>query len=121
MWACFGGESWGTFHDINELTMFADYRVPVTLHAMGCLQYAPKLEMHIREKKPIESGTDWEIQLRGASIWCVEMIRREIVKQHPECNINSVLMDFFLYDTAKQMEEDKVEILPHHRTLSIWY
>lgn len=101
--------------------MFADYRVPVTLQAMGCLQYAPKLENHIREKKMIESGSDWEIQIRGASIWCVEMIRREIVKMHPDTNINAVLMDFYLYDTAKEMERAKVETLPHHRTLSIWY
>lgn len=101
--------------------MFADYRVPCTLQAMSCLQYAPTLENHIKDKHIVESGSDWEIQIRGASIWCVEMIRREILKKHPDTHINAVLLDYYLYDTGKEMEAAKMEILPHHRTLSIWY
>ena len=35
----------------------------------------------------------------------VELIRREILKAHPEVlNINAVLIDFFLYDLAKERE-----------------
>lgn len=26
IWACFGGQSYGLFHDIDHVTMFADYR-----------------------------------------------------------------------------------------------
>lgn len=121
LWACFGGESFGEFHDIDELTMFADYRVPVTLTMLHCLQFGPKLEAHIKAKKMIPSGSSWECQLRGASVWCVEMIRREILKRHPKVNINAALIDFYLYDTAKEMEALGAEGLPHHRTRSIWY
>jgi hypothetical protein len=33
------------------------------------------------------------------------MIRREILKMHPEAtDINAVLIDFFLYDLAKERE-----------------
>ena len=123
------------------------------LHQLNCLRYAPKLENHIRDLKPIESGSNWEIELRGASIWCVELIKREIEKQHPEvkmnrqktlsksisesdeseeklkisekprkgCGINAILIDFFLYDTMKNLEAEKNESIPHHRTRSIWY
>jgi hypothetical protein len=49
------------------------------------------------------------------------MIRREILKQHPGTNINAVLIDFYLYDTAKEMEASGAEVFPHHRTRSIWY
>lgn len=102
--------------------MFADYRVPVTLTTMNCLQFGPKLEAHLKALKPIPAGSSWEIQLRGASIWCVEQIRREILKKHPEArNINAVLLDFYLYDTAKEMETQGRDMLPHHRTRSIWY
>lgn len=102
--------------------MFADYRVPVTLSTLRCLQFSPKLAAHIKARKMIPSGSSWECQLRGASIWCVEMIRREILNKHPEAEgINAVLIDFYLYDTAKEMEEQKREMLPHHRTRSIWY
>ena len=34
----------------------------------------------------------------------MELIRREIVKQHPQAQVNTVLVDFFLYDLAKERE-----------------
>ena len=122
LWACFEGESFGYFHDIDQITMFADYRIPQMLHSLGCLQYSPPLESHIRRMKAIESGHPWEIQLRGCSIWCIELLRREIHRQHPETHLNAILIDFFLYDTMKEMEMTKGhECIPHHRTRSIWY
>ncbi|PWY68447.1 hypothetical protein BO70DRAFT_366120 [Aspergillus heteromorphus CBS 117.55] len=167
LWACFNGEGYGEFHDIDKITMFADYRIPQMLHQLGCLMYSPPLESHIRSLKPIPSGSNWEIELRATSIWCVELIRREIERRHPEmkstplsnatrknspspeenearrdqqkkCStqkhikkesvheptgmgINAVLIDFFLYDTMKDLEKDGQESIPHHRTRSIWY
>lgn len=35
--------------------------------------------------------------------------------------VNAILIDFFLYDTMKQLERDERETIPHHRTRSIWY
>lgn len=138
LWACFEGEHYGYFQDINTITMFAgkstvpplplrganqclDYRIPQMLHSLGCLQYSPSLMNHIRLLKPIPSGHSWEIQLRGCSIWCVELIRREILKSHPESRVNAILIDFLLYDTVKEMEAKGQECIPHHRTRSIWY
>jgi hypothetical protein len=130
------------------------------LHQLGCLLYSPALESHIRQLKPIKSNSKWEVELRGASIWCVELIRREIERRHPEVRpvqsttngldnnvvlngvrdesleqeqgnestkkstsygVNAVLIDFLLYDTMKQLELDRRETIPHHRTRSIWY
>ena len=91
------------------------------LYSLGCLSYSPPLESRIRKLKPIESGHSWEIQLRGCSIWCVELIRREIVRNHSDTQINAILIDYFLYDTVKEMEAGGTEIVPHHRTRSIWY
>lgn len=130
------------------------------LHQLGCLRLSPSLESHIRDLKPIPSGSTWEIELRGTSIWCVELIKREIEKRHPEVKdagrkgvtsseentpqdseaenedaeektkaekpaktygINAILIDFFLYDTMKNLEQEHNESIPHHRTRSIWY
>lgn len=206
LWACFDGDSYGEFHDIDKITMFAgmssflqfqaeypsnlliqDYRIPQMLHQLGCLLYSPPLESHIRRLQPIKPGSKWELELRGTSIWCVELIRQEIERQHPESKmaystgnsstvevningagdaeqenkketenaeatetdegvkeddgvsttttiavlesdkpaktfgINAILIDFFLYDTAKELENDGRETIPHHRTRSIWY
>ncbi|KAL8943029.1 MAG: hypothetical protein Q9216_001317 [Gyalolechia sp. 2 TL-2023] len=121
LWACFEGQSYGCFYDIDTVTMFADYRIPQMLHSLGCLRYSPSLETHIRNLKEVESGCSWEVQLRGCSIWCVELIRREIVRQHPKAEVNAILIDFFLYDTMKDRVKEGVEKIPHHRTRSIWY
>ncbi len=65
LWACFDGEGYGEFRDIDSITMFADYRIPQILNSLGCLQYSPLLDNAIRQKMLIESGHTWEIQLRG--------------------------------------------------------
>lgn len=48
------------------------------------MRYSPPLESHIRSLKLIPPGSTWEVELRGTSIWCVELIRREILRRHPE-------------------------------------
>jgi hypothetical protein len=138
LWAGFDGDGFGEFNDIDKITMFADYRVPQILNTLGCLWYNPRLDNAIRRKTLIESGHPWEIQLRGkqgvtswsrihadiiagCSIWCVELIRREILRHHPDAKVNAVLIDFFLYDTMKEREMSGQEEIPHHRTRSIWY
>lgn len=65
LWACFEGEGYGEFWDIDKITMFADYRVPQILNSMGCLYYSPTLDGAIRAKKEIPPGSSWEVQLRG--------------------------------------------------------
>lgn len=40
--------------------------------------------MWIRDKKEIPSGSREEIEIRASTIWCVDAIRREILRRHPE-------------------------------------
>jgi hypothetical protein len=139
LWAAFEGDSYGNFHDIDKITMFAglfiwmapflhlsykstDYRVPQMLHALDCLVYSPPLEAHIRKNQPLDHHITWEIELRGCSIWCVEQLRREIIRKHPDAeNINAILIDFFLYDVVKELEASGDEPIPYHRKRSIFY
>ncbi|KAI2631644.1 hypothetical protein GGS21DRAFT_153813 [Xylaria nigripes] len=121
IWACFNGEDYGAFRDIDKITMFADYRVPQILATFGCISYSPPLQSLITKKSIIESGSSYEVQLRACTIWCVELLRREIKRQHPEAKVNAILIDFFLYDTMKLMEAEGKETMPHHCTRSIWY
>jgi hypothetical protein len=72
LWACFNGESYGEFHDIDKITMFADYRIPQILMTMGALYCSPAVAATIKDKKMIESGCSWELQIRGKlfNMWC---------------------------------------------------
>lgn len=92
------------------------------LHTLDCLVYSPPLEAHIRKKLSLDDHNTWEIELRGCSIWCVEMLRREIIRQHPDAeHINAILIDFFLYDAIKELEAADEEPIPHHRRRNIFY
>ncbi|KAK9332448.1 hypothetical protein V1520DRAFT_334910 [Lipomyces starkeyi] len=123
IWACFNQQSYGYFRDIDQISMFADYRVPQILHNLGCLQYSDALTSHIRNLQVIPNGDPREIELRGCSIWSVEMIKSEILKAHPEAKINSILLDFYLWDTAKELQSIAAvsDSIPCHRTRSIFY
>lgn len=115
--------------------MFADYRVPQILHHLGILVYPPSLREKLRNGEDIPPGSDEEVSLRAASIVSVERMRDEILKLRgdngsgPWGEVSSVLIDFYLWDLAKRIENGKdrvegiesVELLPAHRTRSIWY
>lgn len=45
---CMQGQGLGRFDDIWQLTMFADYRVPVVLRQMGILEFSPQLSQKVR-------------------------------------------------------------------------
>ena len=76
------------------------------LYNLGVITFSPPLESRLRKMEELRAGESWELQLRGCSIWAVEMLRRQIVSDHPEAkaDVNAVLLDFLLYDLAKELE-----------------
>ncbi|OCH92623.1 hypothetical protein OBBRIDRAFT_833283 [Obba rivulosa] len=122
---------------IAELTMFADYRVPQILHHLRILTYPSQLVRLLRAHAMLKNGSREELSIRAASIVAVERVREAIEKLMREegakdevgADVSSVLIDFYLWDLAKRIEggEQRVEgietteILPAHRTRSIWY
>lgn len=134
---------------ISTLTMFADYRVPQILHHLRILEYPDSLVHKLQAGTYLTPGCREEISLRAASIVAVERLRNEIIRlrgelqqesdeagrgdainagQHYE-EVSSVLIDFYLWDLAKKIErgEEHIEematadMVPVHRTRSIWY
>ncbi|KAH9057522.1 hypothetical protein EDB87DRAFT_1565154 [Lactarius vividus] len=115
---------------IAQLTMFADYRVPQILHHLRLLTYAPALVHTLRARDLLVSGMSREeVAIRAASIVAVERVAAALRADGGEGAVSSVLIDFFLWDLAKRIEEgeDRIEgvktqpMLPAHRTRSIWY
>lgn len=115
--------------------MFADYRVPQILHHLRILAYPAMLLKILRGHTAVAPGSREEVSIRAASIVAVEKVRREIVRISEETNegegeeVSSVLIDFYLWDLAKKVEDGKATIegidtvgaVPAHRTRSIWY
>ena len=119
--------------------MFADYRVPQILHHLKILKYPPSLLALLKSGHDFKHGSKEEVSIRAASIVAVERVRDEILafrRQEKEtagaatvgwdCGIDvpicSVLIDFYLWDAAKRIEDAGEEIVVEpHKTRSIWY
>jgi len=121
LWACFHNTSYGHFTDIDKLSMFADYRVPQILHSLGCLRYSPYLKNLIDSGAPLESGGRLEVEIRGCSIWSVELLRKEIWREWGR-DVNAILIDFWLWDEAQKMKKEGEGFnVSFHRTRGIFY
>jgi Potential Queuosine, Q, salvage protein family len=122
LWACFCNTSYGYFTDIDKLSMFADYRVPQILHSLGCLRYSPHLTALLDSNTALEQGGRLEIEIRGCSIWCVELLRKEIRIEWGR-QVNAILVDFWLWDEAQKlkMEGGQGFNVSFHRTRGIFY
>ncbi|KAI8328758.1 hypothetical protein BC941DRAFT_463890 [Chlamydoabsidia padenii] len=122
LWACFDGLSYGLFNDIDTITMFADYRVPQALYYLGLLEYSPVLKTKLIKGDEIQSGSQEELEIRGNSIWAVEVARQRIQERYLQNNktttINAILIDFYIWDLAKEIQDELT--VPTHHTRS-WY
>ncbi|EPX71430.1 uncharacterized protein SOCG_01648 [Schizosaccharomyces octosporus yFS286] len=124
-WACFHGQSYGRFDDIDSITMFADYRVPQILWQLGCLDYSSEFESRLRKSELIAHNDPMEIEMRGCSIWAVELVRQAANRK----NLNAIMIDFFLWDMAKEWQatgysphqERALSSVPSIRVRSIYY
>jgi len=125
IWSCYDGQGIGTFNDIDTITMFADYRIPQVLLHFGALKYSPELLSFLEKDELLESGDRREVEIRGASIQAVELIKAEIRKRLEESGrpvelINAILIDHFLWDYRRDNAE-ALEKYPYHKTRCIYY
>ena len=102
--------------DLNKMTAFADYIVPVGLRLMGITSYSDKLEKAINSYTLIPRDSDWEIEIRAHCIYATALLCEEINKKRtPENKIIIPQIDarFWLpYHTTSW---------PHHLTKTIMY
>lgn len=123
IWACFKGENLGYFKDIDEITMFADYRVPQSLLYFDVLEYSEELMEKLKKQTLLENGDEEEVEIRGCSIHAVELVKEVAQEKLSDGKkINSILIDHYLWDFRRKHDEEiKKKGLPFHKTYSIYY
>ena len=62
------------FHDLAQLTMFADNLVPHVLRLDGMLRFEPSLVRRIERGSLIEHGSAEEVEIRACALHAVELI-----------------------------------------------
>ncbi|CAH2306001.1 Hypothetical predicted protein [Pelobates cultripes] len=126
IWGVLEGKGDGCFSDIRQITMFADYRIPQALVHFGVMRYSENLLKKLNEGWLFQNEDVEEIEIRGCSIWAVELICEQIEelfrKNGGKMNneITPVLIDHFLWDYARDYR-DEINVVPYHRVRCIYY
>ncbi len=114
--SAFSGQSWGTFTDLEHLTIFADYKLPQVLRHFGVLHYAPVLASAVDQQQLLAPGSTEEIEIRAATIWASELLRRALTSrvEHP---LTAMEIDQLLW----HLGQDATQMQPYHRVRTIYY
>ncbi len=112
----FGDVGLGQFNDLSQITAFADYKVPQVLHALGILVYAPALGALLDQQREIPAGSPAEVEIRAATIWGVEEIRRQLASLGYRWGAYRV--DWALWEMGQHLPSG---VRPYHRTRTIAY
>jgi Potential Queuosine, Q, salvage protein family len=118
LWAAYGKQQEGAyaFKDVDQLTMFADYRVPQLLRSLGVLVYDAALSEAVDALQEVPFGSEQEVEIRAATVVSVERLRAALAARGLPLLVIEV--DWLLWQIGEQSKDD---IKPHHRTRTIFY
>ncbi len=110
------GAGAATFSDLDVLTAFADYKVPQVLRRFGILAYAPELAERIARRDLIPAGSAPEVEIRAATIWACELLRRAVAARG--VSLRAFEIDWALWSFGQSLPPGAE---PYHRTRTIYY
>lgn len=89
--------------DIDDLTVYADYVLPVSLTTLGIMAKDKKLEDKIQNWVEIEENSEEEVEVRAHTVHGAALLTEAINRYKPESKkVNNVMMDARLwYETRK--------------------
>jgi hypothetical protein len=111
-----GGKGLVSFRDIEELTAFADYKLPQVLRHVGVFEYAPGLAEKVDRMIHLAPGSEEEVEIRSSTIWAVELIRQEMKRLGTDVHASEI--DWLLWNLG---QDDEFRAKPYHRTVTTCY
>jgi len=106
---------WGGLTDMDELTVFADYRLPQLFRHEQMLILDNALAVRIDRGELIESGSPEEVELRAATIRIGDLIYEALADTGVEVPVWR--LDYQLWKLARRPDVTT----PHHRTITHYY
>ncbi|HLW00513.1 MAG TPA: queuosine salvage family protein [Ktedonobacterales bacterium] len=112
----FGGEGWGKLDDLDQLTIFADYKLPQVLRQEGVLVYGADLAARVDRLELLPPNSPEEVEIRAATIWAGELLRRALSAH----GINALAseIDYYLWTLGQTPSPYE---RPYHRTRTMYY
>jgi len=100
--------------DIDQLTVFADYKLPQALRDLGILEYSKDLADRIDNRVLILEGSDEEVEIRAHTIYASDILCNEVNKCRKDM-ITPNKIDEYLWLEGKKSKR------PRHFTMTIYY
>jgi len=115
LYSAFRGKQWGAFTGMDQLTAFADYKLPQVLRHYNVLEYRTTLAERIDNQEILVAGSEEEVEIRAATIWACELLRRVMLQRGRA--MTAFEIDLRLWLTG----QNAGEMRPYHRTRTISY
>lgn len=103
--------------DLNELTIFADYRLPQVLRHYGALTYSDDLANRINTRQIIPSGSPEEVEIRAATLIACDRLKELC----PTLKLSDIDLGLWLLSQDNREENDMSGMKPHHLTPGYFY
>jgi hypothetical protein len=116
IYTAFDGKGLGALAGLDRLAAFADYKLPQLLRYQGAMIYAPELAAQVDSYQEIAAGSAPEVEIRAATLWAVELIRRAFAGRGIERSASEI--DYRLWSESQTQAPD---MRPYHRTRTIYY
>lgn len=113
IYSLFKGEGYGKFKNIESLTALADYIIPNLLRGLGILEYSEELINLIDNKKELEKGSIFEVEIRAGVVWTVEYMRRQLTREG--VTVSAKEINSYLWVNGRSIDT------PFHRTRTTAY
>jgi hypothetical protein len=104
------------FDDFDQLTVYADYKLPQVLRSLGILVYDNDLASLVDNLTHLPAGGRMEVEIRAATVWAGELMLRQLVPRAPTITANHI--DFSLWEAG---QKEPPGVRPYHRTLTTAY
>ena len=99
---------------IRDIKGCADYSLPRYFREIGILEYSNELINMIDEEMELKHNSNYEIEIRAATLYVLEIIKKELRKKN--IIVSSIELDNILWCISRIQKTTK----PHH-TISIYY
>ena len=116
LYGAYKGEGWGKFHDLGELTVFADYKLPQILRHMGMIVYIDSMAEKVDNRYVLVPGSRDEIEIRAGTIWAADVLQRALASHG--ANVRAFELDWWLWNES---QNDGNTMKPYHLARTIYY
>ena len=112
----FRGTGFFELEDLNRLTAFADYILPVAFRILGIFEYSKSLEERIQRRELIDAHSREEIEIRAQTLEAVQLLTEAVNRRRPaDRQIIAPVIDGRLWTHYHETS------WPHHLTVTTAY